>query len=79
MNLPRRILTLIALAVFTLTVFFTPWKTHDSGYVFGPLWKPVSYDEGGALIPIALGIEWLCVTVAYVLLFRSLRPHNKAA
>lgn len=79
MTLPRRILTLITLAAIALTVFFTPWRTYDSGYVFAPLWRPVSYDEGRALIPFLLGVEWLVIAVAYVLLFRSLRHHDNAA
>ena len=78
MTLPRRILTLITLAAVALTVLFTPWRTHDSGYVFAPLWRPVPYDEGGVLIPLVLGIEWLVIVVAYVFLFRRLRRHDNA-
>jgi hypothetical protein len=79
MTLPRGILTLITLAAVALTVVFTPWKTWDSGYVFAPLWRPVPYDEGGALIPFLLGVEWLVIIIAYLFLFRRLRRYDNAA
>ena len=43
------------------------------GYVISPYWRPVLYDEGGALLPVLLYAEWGVLAVGYVVLFFCLR------
>ena len=76
MNWKQRILTYATVAMIPLSVYFVPWRVMNGpkpGYVISPYWRPVLYDEGGALLPVLLYAEWGVLAVGYVVLFFCLR------
>jgi hypothetical protein len=85
MNAKQRILTYLLLAIFSLTLFVVPWRVSDSlggHYELSACWHPVSFDEGGAIRPMLLYIEWVILAVTYFILILCLRskksrPQNR--
>ena len=83
MNLKQRILTYIYIAAFLTTLFFVPWRVQDSlggnpklGYEISPYWHPVIYDEGGALKPVLLDLEWKLLAISYAAFYIYLRTRK---
>ena len=59
MNARQRILTYVCGAIVLLAFCFVPWRDQNGptvGYLISPYWRPVSYDEGGALPLDLLGL-----------------------
>lgn len=82
MNQKQRILTYVIVAIFSLTLFFVPWRVQNGpklGYMISPYWRPVLFDEGGALRPMFLYAEWTVLAVVFVVLFFCLRNREGAS
>ena len=84
MNTKQRILTYMLVAIIPLTLYFVPWRVQDRlgghpkfGYEFSPYWRPVPFDEGGALSPVILHIEWGVLAVGYIVLYFCLRTKKR--
>jgi len=76
MNRRQRILSFLTVAIIPLTLFFVPWRVQDGSklsYMISPYWRPIPFDEGGALHPILLYVEWGILAVVFVVLFFGLR------
>jgi hypothetical protein len=80
MNNKQRILTCVSLGFFVVSLFFVPWRVQDRlgghpkyGYEFSPYWQPVIFDEGGALRPVLLYVEWGVLGAGYAVLYFYLR------
>ncbi len=79
MNSKQRILTYAVAAAFLLTLFFVPWRVWNGpklGYMISPYWRPIPYDEGGALRPVILYWEWAVLAVGYTGLYFCLRSRR---
>jgi hypothetical protein len=84
MNHKQRVLTYVLAALFALSLFFVPWRVQDrlSGnpkfsYEFSPYWRPVIFDEGGALRPILLYVEWSILGGSYAVLYFCLKSKKE--
>ena len=80
MNHKQRILTYVLAALFALSWFFVPWRVQDRlgghpkfGYEISPYWQPIIFDEGGALRPVLLYVEWGVLAGSYAVLYIYLR------
>ena len=80
MNHKQRILTYVSAALFAFSWFFVPWRVQDRlgghpkfSYEFSPYWRPLIFDEGGALRPVMLYIEWGALAGIYAVLYICLR------
>jgi hypothetical protein len=76
MNQKQRILTYVTVAMIPPTLFFVPWRVQNGpklGYMISPYWRPIPFDEGGALLPMVLYAEWAVLAVVFVVLFFCLR------
>jgi hypothetical protein len=85
MNDRQRILTYAFLALFAITIFFVPWRVQNKfdtrqrpGYEFSPIWRPIPFDEGGALQPVWLYAGWTVLFGTYAMFFFSLRSKISA-
>ena len=80
MNHKQRILTYVAVAIIPLTLFFVPWRVQNGpklGYMISPYWRPVPFDEGGALRPVLLYAEWGVLAAIFAVLFFCLRSKKE--
>jgi hypothetical protein len=80
MNQRQRILAYLTVAIIPLTLFFAPWRVQKglgTGYMISPVWRPIPFDEGGALPPIPLYAEWGILAAVFVVIFICLRTRNK--
>jgi hypothetical protein len=84
MNHKQRILTYVSAALFGLSLYFVPWRVQDRlgnhpkfGYEFSPYWRPVIFDEGGALRPVLLYVEWGVLSGNYAVLYFCLRNKER--
>jgi hypothetical protein len=77
MNRKQRILTLASASFFVLSLFFVPWPAQGGHYrvyyEFSPYWRPIIFDEGGALRPVLLYWEWSILAVVYTVLYACLK------
>ena len=80
MNQRQRILTYTMAPIILLTMLFVPWRVQNGdkeGYAISPYWRPVLYDEGGALTPVVLYAEWGVLAAVFVALFFCLRSRKE--
>lgn len=80
MNIKQRILTYAFVAIIPLTLYFVPWRVQNGpkiGYTISPYWRPVPFDEGGALPPVILHIEWGVLIASYIIFFFCLRSKKE--
>ena len=80
MNHKQRILTYVTVAIIPLTFFFVPWRVQNGpklGDMISPYWRPVPFDEGGALRPVILYAEWGVLAAAFVVLLFCLRSKKE--
>jgi hypothetical protein len=82
MNRKQCILTCVTVAIIPLTFIFVPWRVQNGpklGFIISPYWRPVPFDEGGALRPVLLYAEWGVLAAAFVVLLfwlRSKKEHH---
>ena len=79
MNQRQRILTYAMAPIILLTLLFVPWRVqngYEDGYEISPYWRPVPFDEGGAVYPVLLYAEWVILAAVFAALFFCLRSRK---
>ncbi len=65
--------------IILLALLFVPWRVQNGDkvdYAISPYWRPVLYDEGGALTPVLLYAERAALAAIFVALFFCLKDRG---
>jgi hypothetical protein len=79
MNKAQKVLTLAALGLFLVTIFFAPWEVSIRGYTtfsgFAPLFAPPRAESGRLeLRASVLLCEWIAIGLLYAGLWLCFKP-----